>query len=66
MNYRICFFILLFCSCLFAQETPPPGQGPEEELIPEEAQLQKWNKAFSDAEAVFNSENQPQSIPMFL
>jgi len=65
MNYRICFFILLLCSGIFAQETPPPGQGPQEELIPEEAQLQKWNKAFSDAEALFNSENQPQSIPMF-
>ncbi|MCI0602299.1 PEGA domain-containing protein [bacterium] len=65
MNYRVCFFILLLCSCLFAQELPPVDQGPEEELIPEEAELQKWNKAFADAEGVFNSENQTQSIPLF-
>jgi len=65
MKYRIGFFIFLICSCLLAQEAPPPGQGPQEELIPEEAQLQNWNKAFADAEAVFNSENQSQSIPLY-
>jgi tetratricopeptide (TPR) repeat protein len=59
------FLALLFCLTLYAQETPPPGQGPQEELIPEEAELQTWNKAFTDAEAVFNSENQSQSIPLF-
>ena len=65
MKLRISLILLLICSCLFAQETPPPGQGPQEEMIPEEAQLQNWNKAFTDAEAVFNSENQSQSIPLF-
>ena len=65
MNYRICVLLLLICTCLFAQETPPPDQGPQEEMIPEEAQLQDWTKAFAQAEGVFNSENQPQSIPLF-
>lgn len=39
--------------------------GPTEELIPEEAQQQKWTKAFQDAEKVFNSENQSDSIALF-
>jgi tetratricopeptide (TPR) repeat protein len=65
MNYRICFIVLLACTSLLAQEIPPPGAGPEEELIPEEAQLQEWQKAFTEAESVFNSINQPQSIQLF-
>lgn len=65
MNKNFLILILLCCSIVFAQETPPPGQGPEEELIPEEAQLQTWNRMFAEAEAVFKSENQPQSIPLF-
>ena len=65
MKYRIGLLLLLICSCLFAQDTPAPGQGPQEEMIPEEAQLQNWNKAFTNAESVFNSENQSQSIALF-
>lgn len=65
MKNRIWVLLLLICSCLFAQETPQPEQGPQEELIPEEAQLQNWTKAFTEAEAVFNSVDQPQSIPLF-
>ena len=65
MKHRFVVFLLLICTCLFAQETPPPSDRPQEEMIPEEAQLQDWNKEFAAAEAVFNSENQAQSIPMF-
>jgi tetratricopeptide (TPR) repeat protein len=59
------FLIFFICTFAFAQETPPPGQGPEEQLIPEEAQLQNWTRLFSEAEAVFKSENQPQSVALF-
>jgi tetratricopeptide (TPR) repeat protein len=65
MKYAVGLLILLLSTGLFAQNTPPPDQGPQEQMLPEEAELQDWNKAFADAEAVFNSENQTQSIPMY-
>ena len=65
MTFRTCLIILFLCACLTAQESPPPGSGPKEEDIQEEAQFQTWQKLFTDAEAVFNSENQSQSIPLF-
>jgi tetratricopeptide (TPR) repeat protein len=47
-----------------SQQTEPQS-GPQEELIPEEMQQQKWTEAFQNAEKVFNSENQADCIPMF-
>jgi len=44
----------------FAQETQP-----QEGMIPEEAQQEKWKTAFENAENVFNSEQQPDCIPLF-
>ncbi len=66
MKYSILLLLMaLFAGPTGAQELQPPGQGPQETEIPEEALLQTWTKLFQDAEAVFNSENQPQSIPLF-
>lgn len=56
--------LVLLSVLAWAQETAPQG-GPQEEMLPEEAQQQQWTKAFQSAEEVFKSENQSASIPMY-
>lgn len=56
--------LLLATAVLWAQESSVQ-QGPHEEMLPEEAQQQEWTKAFQDAETVFKSENQTDSIPLY-
>ncbi len=60
-----CFllFLLSFAPAAFNQETPPSG--PQEEMIPEEAQQETWTKSFQAAETAFNSDAPGNSIPMF-
>lgn len=58
------FLILLLAVFAWAQETAPQ-QGPQEEMLPEEAQQEQWSKAFQAAEDVFKSEDQAASIPMY-
>ncbi len=54
----LCLFLLLHTG--LAQETKPV-----EEMIPEEAQQERWKADFEKAEAVFNSEQQSASTPLF-
>ena len=58
------WIVLFLCSFLFAAADAQEA-GPQEEMIPEEAQQQKWTQNFQEAEKVFNSENQANSIPLF-
>jgi len=56
----LCLLLLIFLRTGLAQETQP-----QEEMIPEEAQQEQWKTAFEKAEAMFNSEQQSASIPLF-
>ena len=64
IGFLILLAIVAATGKILAQETAPQT-GPTEELIPEEAQQQKWTQAFQAAEKVFNSETQNDSIALF-
>ncbi len=56
----LCLLLLIFLRAGLAQQTQP-----QEEMIPEEAQQEQWKAAFEKAEALFNSEQQSSSTPLF-
>ena len=59
----IVFF--LYSAVAWSQQVTEPAQGPTEEALPEEAEQQQWATAFQEAEKIFNSEEQSNSVPMF-
>ncbi|HSP07471.1 MAG TPA: PEGA domain-containing protein, partial [Acidobacteriota bacterium] len=61
----VLILLLLLAGFGWAQETAPARQGPQEEMLPEEAQQEQWSKAFQAAEDVFKSEDQSASIPLY-
>lgn len=65
-NLRVAVILLLLCTAFaWTQNPPAPGQGPQEEMLPEEAQQQEWTKAFQQAEDAFKAEDQTLSIPLY-
>ena len=62
-NIILVLLYLLVSAITFGQQAPPSG--PQEEMIPEEAQQQNWTRTFQEAETAFNSDTPGNSIPIF-
>ena len=60
-----CFLSTVFLVLWAAVGGLAQEAGPQEEMIPEEAQQEQWSHIFQEAEKVFNSENQSACIAMF-